>query len=154
MKLRIKSNFSFSKLAQKMPELLKKYSATAGKGLAKGIKKALGTGKYEKLRDSTIDIRKKGLSPNAGFMKTNSTKPLIHTGSLRESIRYEKDGLKMNEYGKFQNDGYITKRTSMIGGNYKVPPRPFINKGFLEETPEGENASRELLRDMKRAIRK
>ena len=156
MKLRIKSNFSFSKLAKAMPGILEKHSTGAGAGAVKSIKNAIKTGKFEKLRDSTKDIRKRGRSPSAGFMKTNSKKPLIHTGRLLNSIRVEKDGIKMNSYGEFQNDGYITKRTSMIGGAYKVPPRPFIDKGMAlaTKTPEGKKANEELAKSMRRALRK
>ena len=156
MKLRIKSNFSFSKLAKAMPGILEKHSTGAGVGAVKSIKNAIKAGKFEKLRDSTKDIRKRGRSPSADFMKTNSTKPLIHTSRLLNSIRVDKEGIKMNRYGEFQNDGYITKRTSMIGGAYKVPPRPFIDKGMAlaTKTPEGKKANEELAKSMRRALRK
>ena len=156
MKLRIKSNFSFSKLAKAMPGILEKHSTGAGAGAVKSIKNAIKTGKFEKLRDSTKDIRKKGGSPSAGFMKTNSTKPLIHTSKLLNSIRVDKEGIKMNRYGEFQNDGYTTKRTSMIGGEYKVPPRPFIDKGMAmaAKTPESEKANEELVKNIRRALKK
>ena len=154
MKLKVSSNFSFEKLAREMPKILEKHAAGAGMGAAKGIKAALETGKFERLKPSTIDIRKKGGSPNAGFMATNSKKPLIHTGRLRNSIRYEKDGIKMNHYGKYQNDGYITDQKSMIGGEYKVEARPFITKGLAVETPESKKAAKELPENIRKALKK
>ena len=154
MQLKIRSNFSFAKLARQLPGLIEKHSSVAGVGAAKGIKTALEAGKFERLRPSTIDIRRKGGSPNAGFMATTSTKPLIHTGSLRNSIRVDKEGIKMHEYGKFQNDGYITSSKSMIGDSYRVPPRPFITQGLAIETPESKEADKELSKNIRKALMK
>ena len=162
MKLRIKSNFSFSKLAQALPGILEKHSAGAGRGVAAGIKQALEKGKYKELRDSTIDIRRRGLSPNAGFMKTSSKKPLIHTGRLRNSIKQSKDGINMNKYGQFQNDGYIVKPSKRKNGfsnkfhtvGKTVPPRPFITKGMAIKTPESKKADEDLAKNIRRALRK
>ena len=162
MKLKIRSNFSFSKLARALPGILEKHSASSGVGAVKGIKNAIKSGKFDKLEDSTIDIRKRGRSPNAGFMKTNSKKPLIHTGELLNSIRHEKDGIKMNKYGKFQNDGYIVKPSKRENGfslkfhtvGKIVPPRPFIDQGLAIKTPEGKQANKELVQNMRKALRK
>ena len=154
MKLKIRSNFSFSKLARALPGILEKHSASSGVGAVKGIKNAIKTGKFDELEDSTIDIRKRGRSPNAGFMKTKSKKPLIHTGRLLNSIRHEKDGIKMNKYGKYQNEGIkSTSDRSIIGGK-KVPPRPFIDQGLAIKTPEGKQANKELVQNMRKALRK
>ena len=157
MKLKIRSNFSFAKLASSMPGILEKRAAGAGMGAAKGIKIALEKGSYQQLEDSTIDIRRRGRSPSAGFMKTNSKKPLIHTGSLRDSIRYEKDGVKMNQYGKLQNDGFITDPKSMIP-NKKVDRnkqgRPFIDRGLAMETPESKKAEEDFSKNIRKALMK
>ena len=137
-----------------MPGILEKHSAGAGAGAAKSIKNAIKTGKFDKLEDSTIDIRRRGGSPSANFMRTRSKKPLVHTGRLKNSIRHDKDGIKMNTYGKFQNDGYKTDPKSMIGGTYRVPARPFIDKGMAMETPEGKAAERDLADNMRKALMK
>ena len=158
MKLQVKSNFSFSKLAKEMPNILKKYSEGAGKGAASGIKNALEKGSYDRLKDSTTDIRRRGQSPSARFMKTNSKKPLIHTGRLRDSIRQGKDGVKMLEYGVDQNDGFkvassgFSRKFHTVGK--KVPHRPFINEGLAAKTPESLQAEIDLFKNMRRAIRK
>ena len=154
MKLRIKSNFSFGKLARKMPGIMQELSKGAGKGAATGIKQALEKDKYKDLEDSTIDIRRRGLSPSAGFMKTGSKKPLVHTGRLRDSIKQSKDGVQMNRYGQYQNDGIrSTSERSMIGGK-TVPPRSFIDKGLLIETPEKKKALDDFYNNIKKAVRK
>ncbi len=164
MKLQVKSNFSFAKLAKEMPGILEKYSANAGRGVAKGIKKSIETGTFTELSDITMDIRIRGISPNSGYTKTSSNKPLIHTGRLRNSIRYEKDGIKMNEYGKFQNDGYKTVVNGFTKSYFKstgkqlagkiVDPRPFIDKGLAIETPEGKKANEDLSKNMRKALMK
>ncbi len=162
MKLKIRSNFSFSKLAKEMPGILEKYSSASGKGSAKNIKTSLEKGSYQPLEESTKDIRRRGKSPNAGFMATSSTKPLIHTGSLRNSIRVDKEGIKMNKYGKFQNDGYIVKPSKRKNGfsnkfhtvGKTVPPRPFINKGMAMESPESKQAAKDLSKNIRKALKK
>ena len=154
MKLKVKSNFSFAKLAKEMPGILEKYASKTGQGSAKNIKTSLEKGSYKPLEESTKDIRRRGKSPNAKFMKTNSIKPLIHTGSLRNSIRVDKDGIKMNQYGKYQNDGYITKSSSMIGGEYDVPARPFITKGLAMKSPESKQAAKDLNANIRKALKK
>ena len=159
MKVQVTSNFSFSKLAQALPGILEKHSAGVGVGAAKTIKDAIKKGKYEPLRKSTIDIRKRGRSPSAGFMKTNSKKPLIHTGALLRSIRHEKDGIKIHKYGKLQNDGFITHPGSMIPGK-KVDKnkqgRPFIDRGMAmaADSPEGKQAAKDLNANIRKALRK
>ena len=162
MKLKVKSNFSFAKLAKEMPGILEKYASTSGKGSAKNIKTSLEKGSYQPLEDSTIDIRRRGKSPNAKFMKTNSTKPLIHTGSLRDSIRVDKEGIKMHEYGKFQNDGYIVKPSKRKNGfsnkfhtvGKTVPPRPFITRGMAMESKESKQAAKDLNANIRKALKK
>ena len=158
MKLQVKSNFSFSKLAKEMPNILKKYSEGAGKGAASGIKNALEKGSYDRLKDSTTDIRRRGQSPSARFMKTNSKKPLIHTGRLRDSIRQGKDGVKMLEYGVDQNDGFKVA-SSVFSRKFHtvvttVAPRPFIDKGLEVESPESKKALEDLSKNIEKAIRK
>ena len=158
VKLKIESNFSFAKLAKEMPGILEKHSTDMGRGSAKSIKTALEKGSYQPLEDSTIDIRRRGKSPSAGFMKTNSKKPLIHTGSLRDSIRVDKEGIKMHEYGKFQNDGYIVKPSGFSNKFHTVgktvPPRPFIDRGLAVETPESKQAEKDLSKNIRKALMK
>ena len=157
VKLKIESNFSFAKLAKEMPGILEKHSTDMGRGSAKSIKATLEKGSYQPLEDSTIDIRKRGRSPSAGFMKTNSKKPLIHTGSLRDSIRVDKEGIKMHQYGKLQNDGFITDPKSMIP-NKKVDRnkqgRPFIDRGLAMETPESKKAEEDFSKNIRKALMK
>ena len=164
VKLQISTTFDFGKLLDKMPKILEKFVANKGKASAGGIKTALQTGSYEPLSDTTIDIRKRGVSPNAGYIATGSTKPLIHTGELLRSIIAKKDGVEMNKYGVYQNEGFTTKHNAFTGryfketgkqiANQKVPARPFIDKGLLMETKESENALKNFARSLKKALKK
>ena len=141
-----------------------KYLSNFSKASATGIRTALETGSYKTLSDTTIDIRKKGISPNAGGIATGSPKPLIHTGRLRDSIKGKRGGVELNKYGVYQNAGFTTKHNAFTGAyfketgkqiaNQKVPARPFIDKGILTKTKESEGAFKILSRDIKKALKK
>ena len=164
MKLQIRTTFSFAKLANNIENILEKYSANYGKASAVGIKTALQTGSYKPLSETTLDIRKRGISPNAGMVATGSAKPLIHTGELLRSIKAKKDGVQMFKYGIYQNEGFATKHNAFTGAyfketgkqiaNQKVPARPFIDKGLLIKTKESERAFNILSKDVKKALKK
>ena len=164
VKLQVRTTFDFGKLANNIEKILEKYTANFGKASATGIKTALETGSYEALSDTTIDIRKRGVSPNSGFVATGSTKPLIHTGELLRSIKPKKDGVEMFKFGVYQNAGFTTKHNAFTGTYYKetgkqianqrVPARPFIDKGLLIETKESERAFNILSKDVKKALKK
>ena len=129
MNLRIKINFNFHKLlrSKRLPkdihELLQKHNETFVKLTKQGIKGDF-IGK-KTLSPKTIESRKAG-SRRFGESKppkpTSSTKPLIHTGALLDSIKeVVQDGnpaMEMKEYGFLQQSGFISGET--------VPPRRFM----------------------------
>ena len=164
MKLQVKTTFDFGKLSGKIEKIIENYSTNYGKASAVGIKQAIETGTYKKLSETTIDIRKRGISPNAGEIATGSTKPLIHTGELLRSIKPKKDGVELFKYGLYQNEGYTTAHNAFTGAYYKetgkqlakqkVPARPFIDKGILMKTKENEEAFKKFSRAIKRALKK
>ena len=164
MKLQIKTTFDFGKLAGKIEKIMENYSTNYGKASVVGIKQAIETGKYEPLSDTTIDIRKKGISPNSGFIATGSTKPLIHTSRLRDSIKYKKGGISGWDYGIYQNAGFKTKHNAFTGryfketgkqlANQRVPARPFIDKGIAIKTKESEEAFKKFTNALKRSLKK
>ena len=139
-------------------------TANYGKSTATGIKTSLETGSFEPLSKTTIDIRKSGASPNAGNIATGSTKPLIHTGSLRDSIKAKKEGVEMFRYGAYHNAGYTTKHNAFTGyyfkktgiqlANQRVPARPFIDKGILMKTKEREEVFKKFSTAIKKALKK
>tara|TARA_Y100000310_G_scaffold297976_1_gene331455 strand:- start:878 stop:1372 length:495 start_codon:yes stop_codon:yes gene_type:complete len=164
VKLQIRTTFDFGKLANKIENILEKYTKNFSKASSSGIKTALETGSYEPLSDTTIDIRERGISPNSGKIATGSTKPLIHTGRLLSSIKPKKDGVEMNKYGVYQNAGFTTTHNAFTGAyfketgkqiaNQKVPARPFIDRGILIKTKESERAFNIFSKDIKKALKK
>ena len=164
VKLQIKTTFDFGKLAGKIENIIEKYSSNFSKGSASGIKQSLETGSFKSLSDTTIDIRKRGISPNASGVATGSKQPLIHTGRLRDSIKAKKDGVEMLKYGVYQNAGFTTRHNAFTGAYFKetgkqiakqkVPARPFIDKGILIKTKESEEAFKKFSKALKRSLKK
>ena len=164
LQLKVETTFSFEKLANRIEKIIKDMATNFGKGSAAGIKKALETGSYVPLSKTTIDIRKRGISPNAGGVATGSTKPLIHTGDLLRSIKAKKSGIEMFKYGVYQNAGFKTKHNAFTANyfketgiqiaNQKVPARPFIDKGIFMPSKENEEAFKKFSRDIKKALKK
>ena len=130
MKLKIKSNFSFTKLSSDMPRLMEKHLQRTATSYAEGAREMIKSGELEALKQSTIDRRK--------ARGTGGTTPLFETGSLFRSLKGTSEGLEMNEYGIWHHKG--TNR----------PERPFIfpsEKTILK--------SRDALkRDMNKALKK
>ena len=83
--------------------------------MANRVKNTIKSGKFDPLSETTIFITQKGLSPNSGYSKTSSKKPLIHTGRLLESIKATKNGISMAEYGQ-----------------YHLEPRATVENGFTK----------------------
>ena len=104
MKLEIKSNFSFSKLANRVDDIIENYMDKSKNSLALSARETIKSGNLKKLKPSTLHIRKHGLSPKRG--KTSSTKPLIHTGSLLSTIKATDDGVEMAGYGRHHLNDY------------------------------------------------
>ncbi len=117
MKLSIKTNFSFSKLASELPKIIEKNSQRYARSSAEGARENISKGLSPALKKSTLDIRKK--------RGTGGTKPLYETGNLYRSIKGTSEGLQMNKYGIYHHKGFTTGATSMIP-NKKVDARPFI----------------------------
>ena len=113
---------------------------------------------------TTIDIRKKGISPKSGYIATGSTKPLIHTGRLRDSIKPKKGGVELFRYGAYHNAGYKTTHNAFTGryfketgvqiANQNVPARPFIDRGILMKTKEKEEVFKNFSRAIKQSLKK
>ena len=80
-------DYDADKLAKSMPKMIRKYMNNSLTSIHKGSKEALKSGKFTPISEATEFIRKKGFSPNAGYKKTSSTKPLRHTGNLFRSLK-------------------------------------------------------------------
>ena len=108
-----------------MPKIIDKTLEDAVEGSVEASRAKIDESKFEPLKDSTLELRRKGTKHRP---KTSSTKPLIHTGELYRSIRKQKNLLKMKGYGGLHQEGFVTNQNSMIP-NKKVPARPFIEIG-------------------------
>ena len=132
MRLEVKSNFSFSKLASNLPKILQKQTRRMTRSSAEGAKENIDKGLSPPLKKSTLEIRK--------FRGRGGSKPLFETGALRRSIKSTKNGIQMLEYGLHQHRGFTPKKIPFIRDTGKgnqlafahnkkgitVPARPFI----------------------------
>ena len=121
----IKTTFSFAKLERKLPEILKDivdeskmvYAEMSVKNITDGLRP---------LKKPSIEARKRGIYwAGQRVAPTTKTKPLDYTGALIKSIKIHEQGVIMNEYGLYHNEG--------IG----VPKRKFLALGLDAKTVSG-----------------
>ena len=118
MKLKVSVNFDFGKLSSDFGNIVKEYTSSYVKSSAKASRDNIDNGGFEPLEDSTKNIREWSGHPKSP--------PLKASGYLYKNIQQKGNALTMPEYGKMQNDGYITSPKSLIP-NKEVPARPFIS---------------------------
>lgn len=87
-------------------------------------KKSIKKGNFTPLQPVTLKIRELRGRP--------SSKPLIDTGELLNSVRSEKNAMSFKGYGKLQHEGFTVKNNPVIEGELfkfkgkKVPPREWV----------------------------
>ena len=161
MKLQIKTTFDFGKLASKIEGIMNKHADRTGRVSVQGIKDAIDSGRFEPISEATQYVRKKGLSPASGMTATPSTKPLVHTGKLRKSIKWVSRGQKgiaMEEYGLHHLKEKKIKANkfakSMNFAGKTRPARDFVSAG-LKEREKGVLKSFDAFRkDLRKALKK
>ena len=161
MKLQIRTTFDFGKLAGKIEGIMNKHADRTGRVSVQGIKDAIDSGKFEPISDATRYVRKHGLSPNSGMTATSSTKPLVHTGKLRRSIKWVSRGQKgiaMEDYGAYHLKERKIKKNpftkSMNFAGKTRPARDFVSAG-LKEREKGVLKSFDAFRkDLRKALKK
>ena len=165
MKLQVKTTFDFGKLARRIEGIMNKHTDRTGRVSTQGIKDAIDRGVMTKdgkgISDATHYVRKKGLSPASGMTATPSTKPLVHTGKLRKSIKWVSRGQKgiaMEDYGVYHlKDRKIKKNpfsTQMNFAGKTRPARDFVSAG-LKEREKGALKSFDAFRkDLRKALKK
>ena len=128
MKLEIKANFDFGKMANKLPKVIDKFlNESYADVVAEDSRKFIESGKVKPaLRDSTIELRKTK-EPYPG-----GKKPLYATGALANSLSKSKKGLRMKSYGTLHHEGFTTGKESWIPGK-TVRPRPFLQVDNLSK---------------------
>ena len=161
MKLQIRTTFDFGKLASKIEGIMNKHADRTGRVSVQGIKDAIDGGKFDAISEATRYVRKEGLSPNSGMTATSSTKPLVHTGKLRRSIKWVSRGQKgiaMEDYGVYHLKERKIKKNkftkSMNFAGKTRPARDFVSAG-LKEREKGVLKSFDAFRnELRKALKK
>ena len=138
-----KSNFSFTRLGSYLESKKWQHYITAitSKPIAESAKDKIQKGQLRPLESSTLKLRQ--------HRGVGSTKPLIETGALYDSIKATRGGVQMLEYGTFHNKrGFKPKYIPIISkgkerrilnkGGVRVPAREFLSV-HLKDQPEVEN---------------
>ena len=141
MKLEVKVNFDFGKLANAIPELIKQYTSDYARESAEGSKSIIDSGALQPLGVVAQKMRK-----NEGFPVAP---PLKKTGKLYKSIKQKGDKVQMLAYGLLHNDGHKTHPKSAIP-NVDVVARPFIKPVIKTRKKIGAN----FLKNIRKALRK
>ncbi len=156
MKLEIRVGVDFGKLANEMPKILENHTSRIAVSSAERAKNAIDSGKFAPLKDSTREIREKGQSPASDRTATNSFKPLVHTGRLRDSIKPTKDGLSMKGYGavhledgKTANSSFA-RRFNMVGTRRVA--RNFLDQAIILGDKDTTKLTKTLIKKMRNAL--
>ena len=145
-KLKIETTFDFGKLAEKLPEILEKYSHSGAEALAKNARSMIKDGKLRSVTKGTMEIARKGWSrkrksPRAGTRQ----QALLHSGSALASIKAIDGEVHAAGYLKYHMDGHeivSNKWTKKYLKNLdkelpkKIKPRNpfFTSKGELRKS--------------------
>ena len=102
----ISVTFDFGKLLRNLDKIIVKDLDRRKNELAVNAKQTITKGKLRQLKPFTKMIRKKGLSGKAKGVKSGGTTPLLYTGKLLNSIKVNKEGVEMKEYGWYHQKGF------------------------------------------------
>ena len=153
MKITIKTNFDFGKLAREMPKIIREYKTEYAKGTEEGSKQNIDKGLKPNLKTSTLEVRK--------ARKVSGKKPLKATGALYNSIKSNSSQLKFLQYGQYHREGYTPKKVPLKVKNDKVlfinnkknipvPARDFV--GITDITRN--NINKDFRLKVKRSLKK
>lgn len=131
MDIKVSVNFDFGKLSDKLDDLIDDYTSGYAKDAEQGSKAVIDSGKLPKLKSSTEKWRRSKGYP--------TSPPLKASGKLYDSIKAEKNALKVIQYGKWHNDG-------------KVPTT--VAREFITTTPENkQKLDKKFMEDVNKALR-
>ena len=124
-RLTMLTNFTFKKVSKDFSELYNTLVDDVADNMAENVKENIqnSSSLYKPLANNTLKARRKGVYWGKERVNpTTSTQPLVQTGSLLKSIKYNKgkDTITLNDYGWYQNTGFTA-------GGANVPRRPFIS---------------------------
>jgi len=158
MQLKIKARVDFGKLALTMPSLIDNYLTRVAVSSSGRAKEAIDSGNFTPLAQSTREIREKGQSPASGRTKTSSAKPLVHTGSLRKSIKAKGKSMEMLSYGihhltsgKTANSRFA-KAFNMSGKNR--PARDFLSLSMKLGSKDATKLTKNFFKAIRKALHK
>ena len=147
--MKFKTTYSFDKLKKKVDSVIEDTLKSSGDAYKGAMQKILDDGsRLEPLSQIRLDNRKAGV----GWMgkpvsPTTDKRPLIQTGTLRNSMRSAKEGVYMEHYGIEHDSG---KFMGFAAG--KIDERPFIRMS-VKETKLNE-ATSEYYTKIKKAFKK
>jgi len=124
MKIDISVNFDFGKLSGKLDNIIDDYTSQYAKDSEKGSKAVIDSGKLAKLKPSTVKWRKQKGYP--------TSPPLKATGKLYNSIKAEKNVLKVIQYGKWHNDGKVPTTVAREFITTTAENKQKLDKKFME----------------------
>jgi hypothetical protein len=144
MKIKIESNFSFKKLADKVDDIIDKYKEDASGAYADGSRKTINDSISPPLEDYTKRTRTNKVP---GFI------PLKDTGRLYKSLKGTKKGLEMLSYGLDQHRGMNPNPAKNEFPNIKpVPDRPFFGSEFVDKKGEAK-AKKSLVKNIRKGMK-
>tara|TARA_R100000458_G_C8261745_1_gene237164 strand:- start:1068 stop:1493 length:426 start_codon:yes stop_codon:yes gene_type:complete len=140
MKIKIESNFSFKKLADKVDDIIDKYKEDASGAYADGSRKRIDDKIAPSLQDYTKRTRTNKVP---GFI------PLKDTGRLYKSLKGTKKGLEMLSYGLDQHRGMNPNPDKRF---QPVPARPFFGSEFVDKKGEAK-AKKSLVKNIRKGMK-
>ena len=122
------------KLFDNFSKTMSNNNFTIIKQFAKESKDTIEKGKLRELTDATKEARSKGLTsfgvsvnPSHDPKEDVYFKPLMYSEDLFNSIKANKAGIEMLDYGVKHHKGFTTPPENIgYGANKIVPPRKFI----------------------------
>jgi hypothetical protein len=132
MKLKIKTNFSFSKLKDKYKKIQKEFITESINKEAVKMKKRVATATtvsgapMEPIKESTVKVR--------GLMRQNIMNPPLNaSGKLLNSIKAKKTGVGFKKYGIYHNEKYTVKNNPVIPPKGKSEQKNLKRRQFFFE---------------------
>ena len=135
MKIDVSINFDFGKLSEKLDNIIEEYTSEFAKDSEKGSKAVIDSEKLPKLKQSTKKWRKSKGYP--------TSPPLKASGKLYNSIKAEKNALKVIQYGKWHNDGKVPTTVAREFITTTSENKQKLDKKFME------NVNKALSSDVK-----
>ena len=114
MKLKIKTNFDFGKLSSKMPSIINDYLSGYAQGTEVGSRQNIDSGLAD-IKDATKKWRR-----SKGYPEYP---PLKASGKMYNSIKANKNRLKILDYGQWHHEGEVPTTKA----------RPFISSTLENE---------------------